>query len=154
MKKRNCACQASKTSRDTIARDTRYWQRLEKSINASCALMMSETKNCRGLRRSPCKSGHEVLQKGSKVTIGQTCTQRLLHKRRRDTARQPHPESIHAQAKTIARSSAETELYAAALGACESEGILSLLKDLGYEMKPVSVIDAKATEHIHRGLVD
>ena len=46
--------------------------------------------------------------------------------------------------KIIARSSAEAELYAAALGA-------SLLRDLGYEMKPVLAIDAKATEHIlHR----
>ena len=34
----------------------------------------------------------------------------------------------------IARSSAEAELYAAALGASESEGIVSLLKDLGYEI--------------------
>ena len=51
----------------------------------------------------------------------------------------------------IARSSAEAELDAAALGASESEGIVSLLKDLGYEMKPVLATDAKATEHIlHR----
>ena len=48
----------------------------------------------------------------------------------------------------IARNSAEAERYAAALGASESAGIVSLLKDLGYEMKPVSAIDAKATEHI------
>ena len=48
----------------------------------------------------------------------------------------------------IARSSAEAELYAAALGASESKGIVSLLKDLGFEMKPVLAIDAKATEHI------
>ena len=35
--------------------------------------------------------------------------------------------------------------------ASESKGILSLLKDLGYKMKPVLAIDAKATEHIlHR----
>ena len=46
---------------------------------------------------------------------------------------------------------AEAELDAAALGASESKGIASLLKDLGYEMKPVLAIDAKATEHIlHR----
>ena len=44
--------------------------------------------------------------------------------------------------KIIARSSAEAELYAAALEASESKGIVSLLKDLGYEMKPVL-----ATEH-------
>ena len=53
--------------------------------------------------------------------------------------------------KIIARSSAEAELYAAALGASELKGIVSLLKDLGYEKKPVLAIDAKATEHIlHR----
>ena len=55
------------------------------------------------------------------------------------------------QQKIIARSRAEAELYAAALGASESKGILSLLRGLGYEMMPVSAIDAKATEHIlHR----
>ena len=53
--------------------------------------------------------------------------------------------------KIIARSSAEAELYAAALGASELKGIVSLLKDLGYEKRPVLAIDAKATEHIlHR----
>ena len=53
--------------------------------------------------------------------------------------------------KIIAGSSAKAELYAAALGVSESKGIVSLLKDLGYEMKPVWAIDAKATEHIlHR----
>ena len=53
--------------------------------------------------------------------------------------------------KIIARSSAEAELYAAALGASELKGIVSLLRDLGYEKKPVLAIDAKATEHIlHR----
>ena len=53
--------------------------------------------------------------------------------------------------KIIAKSSAEAELHAAALGASESKGIVSLLKDLGYELKPVLAIDAEATEHIlHR----
>ena len=53
--------------------------------------------------------------------------------------------------KIIARSSAEAELCAAALGASESKGIVSLLRDLGCEMKPLLPIDAKATEHIfHR----
>ena len=53
--------------------------------------------------------------------------------------------------KIIARSSAEAELYAAALGASESKGTVSLLRDLGYEKKPVLAIDARATEHIlHR----
>ena len=51
----------------------------------------------------------------------------------------------------IARSSAEAELYATALGAAESKGNVSLLKDLDYEMKPVLATDAKATEAIfHR----
>ena len=51
----------------------------------------------------------------------------------------------------IARSSAEAELYAVALGASESNGIVSLLKDLGYETKPVLAADVKATEHVlHR----
>ena len=63
-------------------------------------------------------------------------------KRRRGTALQSHPESIHTQAK----SSAEAELYAAALGASESNGMVLLLKDLGYEMKPVLAVDAKATD--------
>ena len=53
--------------------------------------------------------------------------------------------------KIIAKSSAEAELYAAALGASELKGIVSLLRDLGYEKKPVLAIDAKPTEHIlHR----
>ena len=51
----------------------------------------------------------------------------------------------------IERSSAEAEVHTAAVGASESKGIASLLKDLGYEMKPVSAVDAKAIEHIlHR----
>ena len=53
--------------------------------------------------------------------------------------------------KIVARSSAEAELYAAALGASESKGIVSLLIDLGYEVKPVLATDAKATEHIFTG---
>ena len=53
--------------------------------------------------------------------------------------------------KIIARSSAKAQLIAAALGASESKGIVSLLRDLGYEMKPVLATDAKATEHmLHR----
>ena len=53
--------------------------------------------------------------------------------------------------KIIVKSSAEAELYAAALGASELKGIVSLLRDLGYEKKPMLAIDAKATEHIlHR----
>ena len=49
--------------------------------------------------------------------------------------------------KIVARSSAEAELYAVA------KGNVSLLKDLGYEMKPVMATDAKATENIPHGRV-
>ena len=51
--------------------------------------------------------------------------------------------------KIIARRSAEAELSAAALGASESKGIVSLLRDLRYEIQPVLAIDVNATEHIH-----
>ena len=45
----------------------------------------------------------------------------------------------------------EAELFASALGASESKGIVSLLRDVGYEKNPVLAVDAKATEHIlHR----
>ena len=49
--------------------------------------------------------------------------------------------------KIIARSSAEAELYAAAVGASESKSIVSLLKDRGYELKPVLGIDAATETH-------
>ena len=53
--------------------------------------------------------------------------------------------------RVITNSKHEAELYAAALGASELKGIISLMKDLGYEKRPVLAIDAKATEHIlHR----
>ena len=53
--------------------------------------------------------------------------------------------------KIIARSSAEAELYAAALGASEAKGVESMMCDLGFAVKPVLIIDAKATEHtLHR----
>ena len=44
--------------------------------------------------------------------------------------------------KIVARGSAEAEVHAAALGASESKGVVSLLKDLAYEMQPVLAIDA------------
>ena len=53
--------------------------------------------------------------------------------------------------KIIVRSSAEAELYAAALGASEAKGVQSMMCDLGFALKPGLIIDAKATEHIlHR----
>ena len=42
----------------------------------------------------------------------------------------------------IASIRAGTELYAAALGASQSKGIVSLLRDQSYETKPVLAIDA------------
>ena len=50
--------------------------------------------------------------------------------------------------KIIARSSAEAELCAAALGASEAKGVESMMCDLCFAVKPVLIIDAKATEHI------
>ena len=51
----------------------------------------------------------------------------------------------------ITRSIAEAEVYAAALGASEAKGVQSMMCDLGFAVKPVLIIDAKATEHIlHR----
>ena len=47
--------------------------------------------------------------------------------------------------KVIAKSSAEAELYAAALGASEAKGVQSMMRDLGFAVKPVLNIDAKAT---------
>ena len=48
--------------------------------------------------------------------------------------------------KIIARSSAEAELYAAASVASEAKGVESMMRDLGFAVKPVS-----ATEHtLHR----
>ena len=53
--------------------------------------------------------------------------------------------------KAIAKSSAEAELYAAALGASAAKGVQSMMCDWGFAVKPVLNIDAKATEHIlHR----
>ena len=67
-------------------------------------------------------------------------------------ARRSCLQSVHAEAKDHCKKQGrDTELFAAALGASESKGIVSLLKNLGYEMKPVLALDAKAAEHIlHR----
>ena len=45
----------------------------------------------------------------------------------------------------IARSSAEAELCAALLGASEAKGVEVMMSDLGSVVKPVLIIDAKAT---------
>ena len=53
--------------------------------------------------------------------------------------------------KIIARSSAEAELCAAALGASEAKSVERGMGDLGFVVKPVLIIDAEATEDIqHR----
>ena len=49
--------------------------------------------------------------------------------------------------KVIAKSSVEAEMYAAAWGASEAKGVQCMMFDLGFEVKPVLAIDAKATEH-------
>ena len=52
--------------------------------------------------------------------------------------------------KVIAKSSAEAELHAAALNV-RRKGVQSMMCDLGFVVKPVLAIDAKAAEHIlHR----
>ena len=45
--------------------------------------------------------------------------------------------------KAIAKSSAEAELKAAALGASEAKGVQSMMRDFGFAVKPVLAIDAK-----------
>ena len=44
----------------------------------------------------------------------------------------------------------EKEPYAAALGASEAKGVQSMICELGFAVKPVLIIEAKATEHILR----
>ena len=44
-----CKSIIKKASQDAIVRNTRYWQRLEKKINTSYALMTSMAKICRGM---------------------------------------------------------------------------------------------------------
>ena len=53
--------------------------------------------------------------------------------------------------KIITRSSAEAELCVAALGTSEAKTVESMMRDCGFAVKPILVIDAKATEHtLHR----
>ena len=54
----------------------------------------------------------------------------------------------------IARSSVEAELYAAALGASETKGIVSFLKDLGYEMCWPLMRRPPNTSSTDKGLVE
>ena len=65
----------------------------------------------------------------------------------RDTIGNHMLKAYTCKKKRIARSSAESGLYGAALGASVSKGIVSLLCDLGHLTKPLLAIDAKATEH-------
>ena len=61
-----------------------------------------------------------------------------------------------ANAGLILIDSHSLQAYAAALGAFESKGIASFMKDLHYHMKPVLAIDAKApnTTSTDNGMVD
>ena len=53
--------------------------------------------------------------------------------------------------ETRDKSSAEAEQHAVASGASEAKGVQSMMRDLGFAVKPVLAIDAKAIEHIlHR----
>ena len=63
------------------------------------------------------------------------------------SAQQSSLDGIHAQNKIFARSSAEAVLYAVVLRASGSKGIVSLFKDLGYEMKPVLAMPPKHILH-------
>ena len=56
-----------------------------------------------------------------------------LEESRRDTALQPHFESTHTKAKDHCKKQRRNR-FAAAVGASESKGLVSFLKDLGYEM--------------------
>ena len=57
---------------------------------------------------------------------------------------------LTASKKSLQEASAEAELYAAAFAVSDSKLMVSLLKDLGYEVKPLLATDAKATKHILR----
>ena len=60
-------------------------------------------------------------------------------------------EAYTRKQKVIAKSSAEAELCAPASRASEAKGVQSMMRDLGFAVKPVLNIDAQATEHIlHR----
>ena len=60
-------------------------------------------------------------------------------------------EAYLSKQKTIARHSAQTELYVDALQTSHGKAMTSLMRDVGYVMDPTVGIGAKATEHIlHR----
>ena len=102
-----------------------------------CSKKKRET-GCRG--DDVHRLGLERLQRNPKVT-----------KRRRGDAWYHTLKAYTRKQKIITRSSAEAELYAAALGASGSKGIVSLLRDLECKKNPVLAIDAKTTEYIlHR----
>ena len=75
---------------------------------------------------------------------------KVIERRRCDAGR-THHESIHTKQKVIAKSIAEAELCAAALGASEAKGVQSMMRDLGLAVKPVLAFDTKAVDHsLHR----
>ena len=67
----------------------------------------------------------------------------------KDTRRSTSAGVILLGGHTLKAYARKQKIIASSVGSFgESKGIVSLLKDLGYEMKPVLVIDAKAIEHI------
>ena len=91
----------------------------------------------------------EISRRGDdihRIGLGRLQRNSEIIKRRRGNACRSCPESIHAKAEYHCK-----ELHTAALRASESKGIVSLSRDLRYELKPVLATDANATEHIlHR----
>ena len=70
-------------------------------------------------------------------------------KRRRDTARQTHTQSIHAQATYHCKKQRRSmNCMLQHWERVSKKRVVSLLKDVAHEMKPVLAINVKATEHI------
>ena len=73
-----------------------------------------------------------------RIRMGRLQRNSKIIKRKRDTFRQPHLGSIHAQAKDQCKEAAQKQsCMLQHLGASKSKGLASLLKDLGHEMKQV-----------------
>ena len=69
--------------------------------------------------------------------------------RRRADAGKTHPDCTHTKAEGHCEEAEHRQNCA--LGASEAKGILGMMCDLGFAVKPVLAIDAKGTEHIlHR----
>ena len=71
--------------------------------------------------------------------------------RRRDDAGKTHPESIHTKAEGDCEEQRRGRTVCSSIGSVRSAGVHIMMCDLGFAVKPVLTIDAKATEHIlHR----